>query len=216
MVVGQGKAVACLRLRPMKMRKNRLFFKQKRLKDNVMRAIIVIALISIYGSSVILNLCLVSMLVIAVNLAMDWKGGGYDQWDFLIDWKEGNLYVVQTVGAFSYLGTPTGMLGKIYAGTSVVHGVPGDVSDISGLLAGSQFDASAEIGLDAFAEVGFGKGFSVALDSEGNPYYTLGAGYMYTTANSLGFGPNAVPNAIELGGQLGGSESFIMWVIPLW
>jgi len=144
------------------------------------------------------------------------EGGGYDQWDFLIDWKEGNLYVVQTVGAFSYLGTPTGMLGKIYAGTSVVHGVPGDVSDISGLLAGSQFDASAEIGLDAFAEVGFGKGFSVALDSEGNPYYTLGAGYMYTTANSLGFGPNAVPNAIELGGQLGGSESFIMWVIPLW
>lgn len=76
MVVGQGKAVACLRLRPMKMCKNRLFLKQKRLKENVMRAIIVIALISIYGSSVILNLCLVSMLVIAVNLAMDWKGGG--------------------------------------------------------------------------------------------------------------------------------------------
>lgn len=144
------------------------------------------------------------------------EGGVYDQWDFLIDWKEGNLYVVQTVGAFGYGGTPTGMIGEIYAGTSVVHGVPGDVSDISGLLAGPQFDASAEIGLDGFAEVGYVKGLSVDLDSEGNPYYTLGAGYMYTTENSLEFGLNAIPNAIELGGQLGGSESFIMWVIPLW
>ena len=144
------------------------------------------------------------------------EGGAYDQWDFLIDWKEGNLYVVQTVGAFGYGGTPTGMIGEIYVGTTVVHAVPGDVGDISNLLAGPQFDASAEIGLDGFAEVGYVKGTSVDLDTEGNPYYTLGAGYMYTTENSLEFGLNAIPNAIEIGGQLGGSESFIMWVIPLW
>jgi hypothetical protein len=38
---------------------------------------------------------------------------------------------------------------------------------------------------------------------------------MYTTENSIEFGLNEIPNGIEFGGQAGGSESFIMWVIPL-
>jgi len=142
--------------------------------------------------------------------------GAYDQWDFLVDWKEGNLYAVQTVGAFCYGGTPTGMMGEVYIGTSVVHGIPSDIEDISTLLAGPQFDASAEIGLDAIGELSFVKGASIDLDSEGNPYHTLGAGYMYTTENSIEFGLNEIPNASEFGGQLGRSESFIMWAIPLW
>jgi hypothetical protein len=38
------------------------------------------------------------------------------------------------VGAFGYAGTPTGMMGEVYIGTSNVHGVPGDVENISNLL----------------------------------------------------------------------------------
>ena len=145
------------------------------------------------------------------------EGGVYDQWDFLVDWKEGNLYVVQTVGSFGYLGTPTGMLGEVYIGTSNIHGVPGDVEDISDLLAGPQVDASIEAGLDGFAEIGVVKGLSVDIDpATSDPYYSPGAGFMYTTENSIEFGLNEIPNAIEVGGQYGHSESFTMWTIPLW
>lgn len=108
------------------------------------------------------------------------------------------------------------MMGEIYIGTSNVHGVPGDVEDISNLLAGPQFDASVEDGVDAIAEVSYSKGVSVDLDTGGKPYHTLGAGYMYTTENSIQFGFNEIPNAVEFGGQVGGSQSFIMWMLPLW
>ena len=146
-----------------------------------------------------------------------YENGVYDQWDFLVDWKEGNLYVVQTVGHFHYLGSPTGLIGQVYAGTSNVYGIPGDVEDISDLLAGPQVDLSIEAGLDGAAELSAVKGLSIDIDpATGDPYYTPGAGFMYTTENSMEFGLNEIPNVIEVGGQYGHSESFTMWTIPLW
>jgi len=143
------------------------------------------------------------------------EGGVYDQWDFLVDWKEGNLYIVQTVGYFGYRGTPTGLEGDVYIGTSNVNGIPGDVENITNYLEGSQFDVSGSINVDAGLFAGGNKGLSVALDESGNPVYSPGAGYMYTTKSSLVFGGNAVPNAVDINVQWGASESFVMKVIPL-
>ena len=109
------------------------------------------------------------------------EGGVYHQWDALVDWKEGNLYVVKTVGTFVYLGSPTGIEGDVYVGTSNVHGIPSDVKDISGFLKGPQFDASASVNADVGLFAGGGKGVNVDLDENGKPIYTSGAGYMYTT-----------------------------------
>ncbi|MBI4738405.1 hypothetical protein HY772_02380 [Candidatus Woesearchaeota archaeon] len=130
--------------------------------------------------------------------------------------KEGNLYVVQTVGTFGYGGTLTGLEGDVYIGTSNVHGIPGDVEDITDYLEGPQFDLSGSVNIDADLFAGGDKGLSVDLDESGQPVYNPGAGYMYTTESSLVFGGNELPNAVDFNIQIGGSESFVMKVVPLW
>lgn len=142
--------------------------------------------------------------------------GAYNQWDFLMDWREGKLYVVQTVGGSLYVGGPTGIEGDVYFGTSNVHGIPRNVKDITSWLEGPQVDASVSLGADVGLFAGGEKGVSIDVDSSGKPVLTPGAGLMYTSESSLVFGGNAAPNLIDGSVQFGGSESFVMKVIPLW
>lgn len=142
--------------------------------------------------------------------------GFYTQYDFLIDWKAGNLYITHTVGDFYYVGTPTGVDGSLYVGTSNVHGMPSDASDISTFLAGPQRDGSISVNVDAGLMVGAEKGISVDVDDRGDAVYIPGAGYMYTTENSFQFGGNEIPNVFDTNIEWGSSDTDVLQVIPLW
>jgi len=142
--------------------------------------------------------------------------GFYLQYDYLIDWKTGTLYIVKTVGQFTYIGSPTGLDGAGYLGTTNMYGIPNDVDDISGFLAGPQKDYSGELSLDAGLLVGAERGLSIDLNPDGTQVYTPGAGYMYSTQSSALFAGDAVPNLWNGSVQWGTSESYIVGTIDLW
>ncbi|WP_345322803.1 hypothetical protein [Candidatus Villigracilis proximus] len=85
--------------------------------------------------------------------------GAYGQLDFIIDWKTGTLYKLFTFGLFEAGGTPNGLEGEFYGGTTNVHGIPLYGSeDISGPLAGKNIDAAVSAGGDAVIKISGTKG----------------------------------------------------------
>ena len=144
--------------------------------------------------------------------------GGYVQLDFLMDWKNGNIYTVLTVGGYTFAGTPTGKEVAGYAGLTTIHGIPlYRQDDISPFLAGDNIDIAASVGADAGVKVSGTKGLSVDLDDSGKPVHT-GAGligYQYAVEDSLEIGGNVIPNEIDFGGEFGISNSTVTNKIEL-
>lgn len=145
------------------------------------------------------------------------EGGVYGQVDILMDWAKGDMYVVGTTGGFASVGTPEGLNGEGYIGTSVVHGIPRDVEDISDYLKGHQIDISIPIELDGGVKVGIQKSLSVNIDDNGSiVVIDWISGPVYTWRDSIVLGANAIPNGVDAGLQWGPSESFVIAKYSLW
>jgi RHS repeat-associated protein len=151
------------------------------------------------------------------------KGNGvYFQFDLIMDWRMGTLYKMGTFGLFSTGGTPDGLSGEIYGGTTNVHGIPfyGE-EDISRYLKGKNIDAAISAGGDALVKGNMTKGLSMDVDESFKPVHTNAGllGYQYSIENSLEIGINSVPNGLDLGVEGGGSDSWIIgnpYQIPWW
>ena len=145
--------------------------------------------------------------------------GVYGQQDYVVDWRKGDIYVVRTIGGSVNLGSPTGMEGTAYFGTTNVKGIPANSTyeDMVAYLSGPQIDASVSANLDAGLLAGVEKGVSVDWNTKTNsPVYTPHVGYMYTVENSIQIGGNAVPNGFDFNFEGGASESFVVGYIDLW
>ncbi|MDD2922209.1 MAG: hypothetical protein PHQ36_07975 [Anaerolineales bacterium] len=143
------------------------------------------------------------------------EGGVSYQEDYMMDWKEGELYKVVTVGGFIYAGSPTGIEGNVNFGTSNAHGIPSDVENLEGILSGTQVDGSVSGNLDMGLLAGGEKAVSIDL-ANGKPVFTLDEGLMYTSENSIVFGGNAIPNGADFSFQGGLSYSFAKNIFSFW
>lgn len=147
--------------------------------------------------------------------------GGYSQVDFLMDWKNGVVYTMVTVGAFDAIGTPSGKEVTGYGGWTTVHGIPlYGKENIARDLAGKNFDAAISVGADAEAKLSATKGLSIDVDDSLKPIHT-GAGllgYQYAVENTIEVGGNIVPNGIEVSGEAGVSDTLQVWSreLPWW
>jgi hypothetical protein len=130
-----------------------------------------------------------------------------------MDWKTGTFYPVITVGVFNAGGTPNGLQGEIYGGTTAIHGIPPyGKEDLTDYLEGNNIDAAISIGGDSAAKISGTAGLSVDLTSDAHLVYTGNGllGYQYTIEKSIEYGGNAVPNGIDVSVEGGGSSSWMI------
>jgi RHS repeat-associated protein len=142
---------------------------------------------------------------------------GYIQLDILWNRSNGSIFTMFTHGTGGYLGTPNGIGGQVYVGRTVVHGIPQEANteETRALLAGPNVDTEVEYGGDTMFSFGFHEGVSFDLNRTGRPQRTT-AGLMWSEETSIGLGLGAVPTAIDVGVEVGTSQSDAWTVVLPW
>jgi RHS repeat-associated protein len=156
----------------------------------------------------------------SLNLGIAVEDYVYAQGDVLFDPSSGAFYGMITTGSGGYLGTPSAFGGQLYAGTSNVYGVPGNMNpgQVEQLLEGPNLDIALEAGVDVGIEVGGSSGVSLDINPVTGGFQETSAGQMYTTERSGGVGFGLIPTALDIGGQGGKSYSnaWLLGQIPWW
>ncbi len=167
-------------------------------------------------------------LIIGVHIGagdtMDIGYGGYnyEQTDYLFDFQSGTLFIMKTRGDGIYIGVPNGTALEGYLGITNVYGIPSSATpdQVAKRLAGPNLDMAVDVGLDILPDVetNVGKGLNVDLDPDtGTPVITS-AGPMYATETKFGAGVSLLPLPIDVGAQVGHSESVVpvFYQLPFW
>ena len=154
------------------------------------------------------------------NLGIVFEDYGYVQGDLLFDRSTGKFYWMSTYGGGHYIGTPNGVSGDVYFGTSSVYGIPlyAPQDQVAELLGGDNIDVAVEVGLDAAVEVAGTIGASLDLNPNTGDYQYTAAGQMFTVEKSVIFGGGAIPTSLDAGVEFGKShsEAGFLYEIPWW
>ena len=145
----------------------------------------------------------------------------YAQTDYLFDWKSGTFYKTETSGSGYYTGTPNGISGEGYVGTSNVQGIPSSATpkQVNDLLAGENIDIAGDLGLDLGGFDGTaGSGYSIDLEPDTGTPQISAAGPLVTTERKIGAGLSIIPLPVSGGLQWGRSQttSTILYQISWW
>ena len=149
-----------------------------------------------------------------------YEGYTYTQSDYLFDWHSGTFYETITNGSGVSVGTPNGLAGELYTGSTHVYNIPAGATtnEVIKLLSGPNVDMEVAIAFDAEVEVGGSAGFSLDVDPSTGGFQYTSSGQMYATERSFEVGAGLVPTALDVGGQIGISNTSarILYQLPWW
>ena len=157
---------------------------------------------------------------ISGNIGIAVEDYAYIQGDILFDYSSGAFYGMGTAGSGGYLGTPNGLGGQLYAGTTEVHGIPGNATsgEVQDLLGGENVDAAIEVGADAGVDVSGSAGLSLDVNPATGGFQETSAGQMYAIERSGSIGLAPIPTILNVGIEGGRSYSnaSFLYQIPWW
>jgi hypothetical protein len=147
------------------------------------------------------------------------EGGGLLELSSLFNWRTGVVSILKTGGNFIYIGTPSGLQGSIYVGTTSVSGLSDDT-----LLEGPDRFGSIGGSVDAMLGIGRSESKSWSVVDDGNPLLSprfidrVSNREITTRQSDATASINLVPNAIDFGVSGGVTRTNLIWSykLPIW
>jgi hypothetical protein len=132
-------------------------------------------------------------------------GAGLTPWEglVLLNWRSGEISIFHSVEGYGYFGSPGLFGGTGYVGWTTVEGLSENQNYVGTSLFGGLMG-----GVDSFGKLGFSAIGGRAITEDGTFFIDKGSKRPIEYHQlSITVGGNLIPNGIELGGVVGGSNT---------